>query len=273
MTDTPMAAKPKPTAILKPSLSPEAERELQAIRDLTADFNPYNGIKKWWYQDYYTIPITKNKNTDGISIITYTLEASRPYNDVSAFALETHSLDHRQKQILRDVLSSIERAANIKFVEIEHVDKRDAADIRYFQGRMRKSSYEGLTKNHSIIRDVVITDHAKSINYKFDYNNEYDTILHETLHALGMSHPGGNGESVGNVLIENANGFNKRYNKNETAMSYNPGTVKSGLGRYDVATLQYLFGSSQTQERPEKIITPPATGMLPPKPLKGTGIR
>jgi FG-GAP-like repeat/RTX calcium-binding nonapeptide repeat (4 copies) len=70
----------------------------------------------------------------------------------------------------------------------------------------------------------------------------YETLIHETLHALGLKHPGNyngtNGSASGPFLPFGQDNYDN------TVMTYNfPGAEPATLMPYDVLALQYLYGA------------------------------
>ena len=75
-------------------------------------------------------------------------------------------------------------------------------------------------------------------------NHGYTVIIHETLHALGLKHPGnynGAGTGTGPFLPYGED------NQSNTVMSYNfpgfPVTSPASMMPYDIKALQYLYGA------------------------------
>ena len=89
-------------------------------------------------------------------------------------------------------------------------------------------------------RDILITDQKENINFTHG-NNGYSYLLHETLHALGLSHPfanNGGGKSGGE---------HPDFDKDATSLSYNQGLIKRyGIGPFDVAVLHFLYGTPKS---------------------------
>lgn len=139
---------------------------------------------------------------------------------------------------IKEAAGEIERACNIKFKFVWHHEQRDKANIRFYQAQAVDDSLGGTIAAGDLDilfygdqRDIIIASNSKG-----DWNNflpgqgGYETVLHEILHALGMSHPKTNG-----------------YTRDTTIMSYNHGENNDfHLRPFDVATLQSIYGKPQS---------------------------
>lgn len=147
------------------------------------------------------------------------------------------------EQALRD----IEAVANVKFVKAITEEDKEKAKIRFFGGDIISTNpdYEFVGVTNSSInpfanRDIFINTgsaNSKREGYFSPMGRGYGAILHETLHALGISHPNASGKP-------NAEGGdNHEYDNAGTVMSYNLTHSRFGLGPYDVAALQSLYSA------------------------------
>jgi len=186
----------------------------------------------------YGVPI-KGRMEKGVRVITYTIDAKEPVYAYRQEVADVSRLRREQADAVIKLLGSIEKLANIEFRPVAHVDKVDNADIRLFQGRVllpeaAKIKGGGFTHHSSSGRDVVLNNNEEPQAFAFGEHG-YAILTHEVLHALGLSHPGGAGK-------------NPRYTKDSTIMSYNYGKLAiNGIGPFDVAALQYLYGKPQNQ--------------------------
>ncbi len=217
----------------------------QAVHDLLSDLRKDSG----GWNPNGDQPSIQGKMENGTRVITYTFDAS-PFKDQEG-SLSGHArFAQAERAALQQVLSEIEKHINVKFRCVGHADSADQADIRFCRGNFvnpphlngKKIGGTTLPENH-----IIISSHfspPEFDNGKYGYN----TIAHETLHALGLSHPGSNGRGGQD------GGNDPRYNKDTTVMSYNPSPKACsdpqanpmlGLRQFDIAALQYIYGPSQ----------------------------
>ncbi len=150
------------------------------------------------------------------------------------------------KRNVRQVLSNLESALNVRFVEVEET-ATDAGVIRYLGSDGEGSPFYAYTYYPG---DQIGGDVHLNANFVADGTNSfgaapgsygYRSIVHETLHALGLKHPGdydaGTGMGVGPYL------YTEDDNSTNTIMSYNViGYSPITPMDYDLAALQYLYG-------------------------------
>lgn len=162
--------------------------------------------------------------------ITYSFQPDDP-----GFSSE---IDATTKDEIRHILENvIEPLINIDFQEVFEA-AGDEGQIRYSYGDINAAG-------------VTISGNPTSVYFKEDLftatqaeagNSPYEVILHETLHALGLKHPGNyNGESIGNqeppFLPEDED------HTSNTVMSYHDGAPNVITPMvYDVMALRYLYG-------------------------------
>jgi len=214
--------------------NPDAVTEAEGVRALLSDLSSKDG---GWNPNDSAMRI-EGYMENGVRIITYTFDALQRANpdfyplgigDPNRDIERLHDID---RKAVRETLDDIEKIINVRFRETKEEDMW-RANIRYFKARMTDGAAGRSGGRRKPIRDIVLSK---------KYSEDLDIILHETQHALGISHPGANGEAG------DAGGKNKNYNKDTTIMSYNAGTIgSSGLGPFDVAALQYMYGKSKME--------------------------
>jgi hypothetical protein len=148
------------------------------------------------------------------------------------------------KANVRKVIETIERYINVHFIETAD---NEYVPIRYlFAQDTNSSSYAyAFYPDNNSGGDVHLSNRwesdAKNSFGQGPGNHGYMTLLHETLHALGLKHPGnydvtGTGTEGPYLLPSNDNTSN-------TIMSYNtPGSSPITPMDYDIRALQYLYG-------------------------------
>ncbi|MDJ0688222.1 MAG: M10 family metallopeptidase [Xenococcaceae cyanobacterium MO_188.B32] len=163
------------------------------------------------------------------------------------------------KNRLRNILESFERYIPINFQEVS-----DAGDnfgqIRYLYSdgpstaytkvpykyqNSRNDRFKGgdIHLNINSIKDKQSEDNTKPGDYR------YETLIHESLHALNLKHPGNyNGSSNGGqsgVFLpyadDNSNHSILSYNRLRSTQHYS-GTITPMA--YDIRALQYLYGAA-----------------------------
>lgn len=229
------------------------ERREKAVKDLTSSMRG----RSLWNRIFGVDPI-EGRMEGGVRVLTYSFE-SHSHHDWSGTAEQIAEMQPDQREAVRRALHEIEMVANVRFDELSSSQNPEKADIRYFRASPGKNVnfWTGITKM-SAPRDVLINKHPgpKSFEAGGDYN---DTILHETCHALGLSHPAANGGFGG------SGGTNAAYTRADTVMSYNHGAsgdsdkhkwvnTSVGLGPFDIAALQVIYGQAkESAQRPTVI--------------------
>ena len=154
------------------------------------------------------------------------------------------------KNNVRQILKNIESFVDLKFVEVEDA-QNSYGEIRYQLEQMRDGyAYAYLPDYYD--------DTAGDVFFSKQYDTDdggngfqsgkgtygYETIIHETLHALGLKHPGDyNGDGSGDPPFLAAG----QDNNTNTVMTYNDGGAgASTIMPYDIKALQYLYGANQT---------------------------
>jgi Bacterial pre-peptidase C-terminal domain/Matrixin/Peptidase M10 serralysin C terminal len=154
------------------------------------------------------------------------------------------------KASIRNILNNLETYINVDFVEV--ADRADSAgELRYMfsdgEGATGFYAY-AYSPGEGIGGDVHLSDKwetgATGPFWAAPGSYGYTTLIHETLHALGLKHPNNYDNSITDVgpnLPANED------NKSNTVLSYNyVGAGSQTPLTYDIRALQYLYGSKPT---------------------------
>ncbi len=179
-------------------------------------------------------------------------------NDAKGF----RSLDATQRQRVRDALAYYSSIVDVTFEEVD-----SGGDIEYGANTQKSSSGYAYYPNSLAGGSTRVMLAANQSSFAGSWANgsyEWEVILHETGHALGLKHPGnynaGGGGTAGPYLPTATD------NRSNTIMSYKePANAKRvlalGDGRFtrqsvnpdslqalDVRALQYLYGAAQSTD-------------------------
>jgi hypothetical protein len=167
------------------------------------------------------------------------------------------ALDSSQQDVVRQALGYISSVADISFTEVA-----SGGDIQYGSNAQTNSAAYARYPNEG--SQVFLANNQSTFQGGWGAGSyEWETVLHETGHALGLKHPGnynaGGGGTAGPYLAASAD------NRNNTIMSYhdaatnkrvvynngmfqasavNPDTFQT----LDIAALQYLYGAASSQQ-------------------------
>jgi hypothetical protein len=180
-------------------------------------------------------------------IITYSFYKEQPQPQQYAGRETLSELNDGVKRNVRSILSNLETLINVRFVEVDETPTNQGV-MRYLGSDGEGEPFYAYTyyPGEAIGGDVHLSQPAAN-----DRRNGfsaapgaygYRTLLHETLHALGLKHPGnydaGSGFSAPPYLSGSED------NSTNTIMSYNAvGANVITPMEYDRAALQYLYGA------------------------------
>ncbi len=166
-----------------------------------------------------------------------------------------HNFTNEQKQNIRKGLAEFEKVTNIKFVEVIEQGNQ-VGTVRF---GLSDAEIEGavgmayLPAGGNFGGDVWILKNYAQSAFKQGEEGSFRTILHETAHALGLSHPH---QSTSNSIITSDLEVlpSELDYKNYTVMSWNNPvgaftndgtyTISNSLMVYDIQALQHLYGAN-----------------------------
>lgn len=183
-----------------------------------------------------------NTSTNG-GIITYSFLS----NEAASFyygAEQVSEVSDAIKNNVRQVLASLESFINVNFVEVADLAS-SYGTLRYMFSNGPDYAYAYLPSENPTGGDVHLASTAeRSTNNAFSGSvgsYGYETLIHETLHALGLKHSGnynGSGPGIGPFLAMGED------NNTNTVMTYNnAGADAITPMAYDIRALQYLYGA------------------------------
>ena len=173
------------------------------------------------------------------------------------------ALTDPQKEVIRDALEYIATIANLAFTE----DAGGGGQLQFGSNAQASSAaYAYYPNQGSQGGDVYLANNVATFTNAASWDKggyEWETIVHEIGHALGLKHPGnynaGGGGTTGPYLSKSLD------NRTNSLMSYNndaktahlvknngAGGLTSGYVNpdsfqiLDIAALQYLYGAAQT---------------------------
>ena len=158
----------------------------------------------------------------------------------------------KMKGYLRDILEGLERYIDVDFVEVSDAGN-NYGQIRYMFSDGPSTAYTKVPYKYQT------SPKAGDIHFNpsktSDFNAgpgayRYETLVHETLHALDLKHPGNyNGSSTGGQSGEflpngedNSNNSILSYNRLRDTPNYS-GTITPMS--YDIRAMQYLYGAAE----------------------------
>lgn len=186
--------------------------------------------------------------------LTYSfIESSGGLNPTDASGFQ--ALNDEQRDRVRDAFAYLSKVVDVQFTEAG-----SGGDIQFGSNSQAQSA--GYARYPNEGSQVFMANNAAGFNSGWDQGSyAWQTLLHETAHALGLKHPGnynaGGGGTQGPYLSGRAD------NRNNTLMSYhdaanvtrvvydNGSFSKSAVNAgtyqgYDIEALQYLYGASTT---------------------------
>ncbi|CUH86660.1 Hemolysin, plasmid [Phaeobacter sp. CECT 5382] len=138
------------------------------------------------------------------------------------------SFDQAQRESFRTALEEFEEAAGLVFVEVEGPAMINAYGYDMYNSTVGYAYYPYVTDTYTSSSDLAIAAGNFSVG-----GYQYDTILHEIGHALGLEHPH-EGE---HVLADSVD------TRDNTVMTYSPG-LGTELGVFDLQALEHIYGSA-----------------------------
>lgn len=181
------------------------------------------------------------------------IESSAGLNgmDANGFA----ALSSTQRDRVRDAFEYLSSIIDVQFTE-----SGSGGDIQF--GSNSQAGSAGYARYPNEGSQVFMANNQAGFNSEWDEGGYvWQTLLHETGHALGLKHPGnynaGGGGTAGPYLSRSADHRNNTlmsYNNasNSTRIRYDNGSfsksnVNAGTFQgYDIEALQYLYGASST---------------------------
>lgn len=162
------------------------------------------------------------------------------------------ALTHPQRAVVQAALGTLSDVVDVRFTQVA-----SGGDIQF--GSNNQASSAGYARYPNEGSQVFLANNQASFAGSWEAGSyEWQTVLHETAHAMGLKHPGnynaGGGGTPGPYLARSAD------HQANTIMSYHsPASLKriaydgssfsvstvnpSSLQAYDVAALQYLYGA------------------------------
>jgi hypothetical protein len=227
-----------------------------SLRDLASNLSPMVGVKPASNQREIDALLNQNltywDTQASNGVITYSF-----YNKAAGSYYGSEKVTEVNEAIkanVRQILDRLETFINVQFVEVpDHATSYGALRYMFSDGEGNTGFYAySYYPGAGIGGDVHLNPRWESGSegrFSEDVGSYgYTTLMHETLHALGLKHPGnydhGGGDSGGLFLPP------EQDHKSNTIMSYNRiGAGASTPLSYDVRALQYLYGSAVTAER------------------------
>ncbi|MDJ0636835.1 MAG: M10 family metallopeptidase [Xenococcaceae cyanobacterium MO_188.B29] len=158
----------------------------------------------------------------------------------------------KMKGYLRDILESFERYIDVNFVEVSDAGN-NYGQIRYMFSDGPSTAYTKVPYKYQTSPKAgdIHFNPSKTADFNAGPGSyRYETLVHETLHALDLKHPGNyNGSSTGGQSGEflpngddNSNNSILSYNRLRDTPNYS-GTITPMS--YDIRSMQYLYGAAE----------------------------
>lgn len=197
-------------------------------------------------KDYQIAALLGGEQWKKPNTITYsflTKSAASSYQGTEVVSELSGTIKTRVRTILETL---IEPLINVNFVEVTD-SASSYGQVRYMFSSEAEYAYAyyPFSSTDAIAGDVHLSSgYETDPDYKFSGkagSYGYETLIHETLHALGLKHPGdynGSGSGEGPFLSWGED------NNTNTVMTYNDaGSMAATLMPYDIKALQYLYGT------------------------------
>ena len=214
--------------------------ESNTNNNLDADTSPFAAVSTG---DYRLNALIGSSPWKG-NTITYSFYDGGSYYGTETVGEVSNTIKNNVRYIIENL---IEPLINVNFVEVPDAGN-NYGQIRYMFSDGPNYAYARYPSNSPTGGDVHLNpnqDNASTTNgFRGGFGSHgFETLMHETLHALGLKHPGnynGSGTGQGPFLP-----YGEDNNQN-TIMSYNSigmGNSAASLMAYDVMALQYLYGA------------------------------
>ena len=146
------------------------------------------------------------------------------------------------KSSVREILDLVETFLDLDFVEVEETDSSTFGKLRYMLSDDPGYAYAYLPSSSDRGGDVHLKstyDNASNTNgfQSLPGKHGYTTLIHETFHALGLTHPH-SGNTVMDETIDNLSTTVMTYDFRGSA---SPATAMP----FDMAALQHLYGAAE----------------------------
>ncbi|MFM2432547.1 MAG: hypothetical protein RLZZ511_3761 [Cyanobacteriota bacterium] len=177
-------------------------------------------------------------------IITYSFyRAGLPYGGSERVS----PVNEGVKRNVRQILADLEQIIPIDFVEVDETTSPPGV-LRYLESDGEGRPFYAYTyyPNNGLGSDVHLSNMTGDAGFDAPIGSYgYRSLLHETLHALGLKHPGQYDAGAG--VAEPPYLHGSADHSMNTVMSYNlPGSQAVTAMPYDIAALQYLYGQPRT---------------------------
>lgn len=201
----------------------------------------------------------KDKSIGSAVEVTFSFMEAKPVyggtDDGSGSGSGFYRFSEQQKQAARDILKEISAQTGLTFREVND-SSQTYGQLRFGGNDQTKSSgyawlpYSNTGSYADRNGDVWISRDYASNQTPGHFN--YATLVHETLHALGLKHPGDYDAGGENETISGNYLGVKEDSLQYTTMSYRDAAnglelQQKGMGLYDLLALQYLYGSKAYQ--------------------------
>jgi hypothetical protein len=163
------------------------------------------------------------------------------------------ALDTTQRDRVRDAFAYLSSVIDVSFTEVG-----SGGNLQF--GSNAQTNSAGYARYPNEGSQVFLANNADGFSGDWDEGSYvWQTLLHETAHALGLKHPGnynaGGGGTPGPYLpgsLDNRNNTLMSYKNagNMAQISYDNGSFSKSIvnagtfQRYDIEALQYLYGAS-----------------------------
>ena len=143
------------------------------------------------------------------------------------------SYSEAEREHFRNALSEFEEVAGIRFVEVDGPAMINAFGYDIYDGVVGWAYYASSFETSTGSSDLAIGNTSTGSFAPGGF--QYDTILHEIGHALGLKHP----HDGDTVLADSVD------TRDNTVMTYSPG-VGTELGPLDIQALEHIYGSADS---------------------------